>query len=182
MSSRRLIALLPVIALLACRAPTGRPAEPRHQALPAAEPPCPWGGVWDATLRRGTRTVHGTLTVVDSAGPRREAGRRGRTMRRWRGHYSFDEGPLYGADEGGVQSTTVRPHDSTQAERALYLEGAGARVTIALRPELSHGPLSLWGVHRGDTITGEWVQRADALPPLPRGTFTLVRRTACHGA
>ena len=183
--------------VVACRAEHPRTADSAANVAPGeraardtAGAPCPWGGEWRAMLRRGDRTAGGTLTVLDSNGPvSYPRGYPGPTERQWDGRFAIAVESLFAEGEGGVRSTSVGPGTPEEIASGVNLYPVGDTVQIVLQPLVSHGPLSLGGVPRGDTIAGTWWQRTGDVPPLDQAsrprlptTFMLVRQRGCRRA
>jgi hypothetical protein len=138
-------------------------------------------------LRRGGRSAAGIITVLDSNGPvSYPHGYPGPTEREWHGRFDIAVESLFAQGEGGVNSTTIGRGTPEEIETGVNLYPVGDTVQIVLQPLVSHGPLSLRGVRRGDTTAGKWFQRSGDLPredhistPSPPAAFTLVRQVMC---
>jgi len=188
------VTLVAGAALLAACRRTDSPAKaargdsaPAVPTARAAVANCGLRGDWAATLMRGRREVRGTIAIADSAGPRAPSGIPYRTLPTWRGRYAVSTVPLFAAGEGRVESTSRSAPSGGESVNPVYaVLSLDDSVALTFEPHVSHGPLSLVGVLRGDTITGRWAERtgAPAPPgqpdPTPRGAFTLVRAAGCR--
>lgn len=168
----------------------GAPAAARADSVTrvAVRADCGLLGRWDLTLARGRRRhARGTIVFTDSAGPRAPSGTPYRTLPTWRGSYAVSLDSLFGKGEGGVESTSRSDPPPGEAAAPVHAVLSPAdSVDLVFEPYVSHGPLSLAGVRRADSITGRWRQRTGAPPPMPgepnptpRGTFTLARAAGC---
>ena len=148
--------------------------------------PCPLGGRWSIQLWRDTlrttppidgRRSTGWIQIADSAGSRQI----GQSTATWQGHYALAIDGLFGPNEGGVMSTSVKAGTRAQVQSGLEARLVDGRLSVDLSPLVSHGPVSLEGQFRGDSIEGRWEQRSEDFLRAPRGRFLMIRGSPCLG-
>ncbi|MBB4634991.1 carboxypeptidase-like regulatory domain-containing protein [Longimicrobium terrae] len=105
----------------------------------------------------GTLTFNDTLNLVDPERPPE----RDRYVWTTEGLSEIDFTPFFGSRVASDVSTTVFGSRGGTFEREVVgTVMDGDSVEIGLIPRISHGGVSLSGRARGDSIVGQWVQRA----------------------
>jgi hypothetical protein len=105
----------------------------------------------------GTITFSDTLNLVDPSRPPQ----RDRYVWMTEGLSEIDFSPFFGSRVASDVSTTISgPQDGTFDREAVGTVTDGDSVEIGLIPRISHGGVSFAGRARGDSIVGQWVQRA----------------------
>ena len=180
------IVLLVALSVACARdAASAQPSERSGRDV-AAVAPCVFTGHWDAVLERPGYQVQGTIDINGKAEPLPPG-----TYAKWRdwgGRYELEWWRLWGPKEGRLSSTSTESGSEDEIQHGLRASANGDTISITFSPLTSHGPISLGGVWRGDTIRGEWSQRGDMFQVLarrhgdgpPHGTALLTRpATSC---
>jgi hypothetical protein len=180
------VVLLVVLSVACTRdAASAQPSERGGRDV-AAVAPCVFTGHWDAVLERPGYQVQGTIDINAKAEPL-PPGTYAK-WRDWRGRYELEWWRLWGPKEGRLSSTSTESGSEDEIRHSLLASANGDTISITLSPLTSHGPISLGGIWRGDTIRGEWGQRGDMFLVLtgkhrdrpPHGTALLTRpATSC---
>jgi hypothetical protein len=183
-STGRLLAGGAFLLTAACLERRGHERRPYPDAPVVATAPCPLGGVWEVRLAHRSDSSHratGWIAISDSTGPRFSLPDSGVDAALWRGRYEIAIEPLFRPGEGGVPSMSVQEGATADEIRsgvlALVLP-PGDSVAIGLSPPITHGPLTLAGRLRGDSIIGRWVQRTHG-STVPDGPMVMIRREGC---
>jgi hypothetical protein len=183
-STGRLLAGGAILLTVACHERRAAESRPYPDAPAVAAAPCPLGGVWEVRLAHRSDSSHrttGWIAISDSTGPRFSPPGGGNDAALWRGRYQIPLEPLFRPGEGGVPSMSVQEgataDDIRSGVLALVLP-PGDSVAIGLSPPITHGPLSLFGRLRGDSVIGRWVQRTYG-STVPDGPVVMIRREGC---